>query len=147
MFIDKLLEICNAQAFSVDAVSSKSVDLGSNTPKTEIGAGEPMVVVIQVDVAADNTTGNETYQFDLVQDDNEDLSSPDIVCSRTFTAAELAAGKKQYINIPPGGIIEQYIGLQFDGGGTTPTVTVSAYLQPLSMIENRKDYAIGSTIL
>lgn len=146
MYLDKELLLCDAQAFDPDAASSNTIDLGNVTPKIDLGTGEPMVLCIQVDVAADHTTGNETFNFQLIQSANADLSSPDNLISRTIDYSLLTAGSKHYIPIPPGAITKRYIGLYFDGGGTTPTITLTAWISAQSMIDKQPTYAKGYTI-
>lgn len=147
MFLDALLLLSDAQAISADAYSTNTIDLGNSTVKRRIGTGEPMALAIQVDVAADHTDGDETYAFQLLQSANADLSSGDIIELRTISYADLTAGKILYLNLPPGQPTKRYIGLYIDVGGTTPTITLTAWLTPLSMIEQRTDYAIGSAML
>lgn len=146
MYLDKELLLCDAQAFDPDAASTNTIDLGNVTPKIDIGIGEPMVLCIQVDVAADHTTGNETFEFQFIQSANADLSSPDNLISRTIDYTLLTAGSVHYIPIPPGAITKRYIGMFFNGGGTTPTITVTAWLALQSMIDKRAVYAKGYTI-
>ena len=49
----------------------------------------------------------------------------------------MVAGFKFVIPIPPivSSEAARYLGIRYDVTGTTPTITCSAYLQPLSMIE------------
>lgn len=147
MFIDAFGLLSDAQAFTgSDEYTTNTVDLGNVTPKRDLGAGEPMAMAIQVDVAADFTTGDETYEFRFVQSDNANLSSEDTLVSRTIAASLLTAGSLHVINIPPGAITKRYIGGRGILGGTTPTITATIWIAPLSMIERRKDYAKGYTI-
>lgn len=144
MILDAQTLLWDAAALSSDAASSNTYDSGA--AGNDIGIGEPLAALITVDVAADFTTGNETYIFNLIQSANADLSSPDILVSRTILAADLTAGSSHIINLPPGAKTKRYLGLSFDGGGTTPTITVTAAILPLQMIEKRKNYPKGYTI-
>lgn len=146
MYVDNQLVLSDAQAFSADAVSTNTIDLGNVTPKNGLGSGEPMCLVVQVDVAADYTTGNETYQFNLLQDAAADLNTADILESRVIAAALLTAGSLHFIPIPPGAVTKRYIGAGFDGGGTTPTITATIFLTAMSMLDTYKAYAKGYTI-
>ena len=62
----------------------------------------------------------------------------------------LVAGFKIVIPIPPTQLSEsaQYIGIRYDVAGTTPTITCSAFLTPLNMVESAfgVSYADGYTI-
>jgi hypothetical protein len=149
MVIDAQLLLSDAQAITADAASTNTIDLGNVTPKNQIGDGEPLALVICVDVAADATTGDETYEFQLIQSANADLSSPDILVKSDtafITRATLVAGYKLVLPIPPGFPTKRYLGAYYNVGGTTPTITVTTFIQPLSMVEKLKDYANAYTI-
>lgn len=148
MILDALLLLSDAQAFAATGFSTNTIDLGNPTPKNDIGNGEPMCLCFNVDVAADFTTTDETYRFDLVQSANANLSAPDVLLSMTVSAASsgLAAGKQVVVPIPPGVITKRFVGAQMTLGGTTPSITVTASLMPLSMVDKRKDYANGYTV-
>lgn len=128
MFLDALLLVSDAQAVTADAVSTNTIDLGDVTPKRQIGDGEAMGFGVAVDVAADFTTGDETYIFEVIQSANANLSSADIIASYTRTAAQLTAGSLHFLPIPPGWPTKRYIGLSYNVGGTTPTATFTAWL-------------------
>lgn len=146
MYIDKENLLCDAQAFSADANTTNAFDNGSSTPKIDFGSGEPMCVAIQVDVAADFTTGNETYAFNFIQSANADLSAPDTLISRTIVYSDLAAGAIQVIPIPPGAVTKRYLGLAYDGGGTTPTITATAWITGMKMIDRQRNYPSGFVV-
>lgn len=145
MFIDAFTQVSAAQALTATAVSTNTIDLSAIDP--DIGIGEPVGFQITVDVAADFTTMDETYQFNIVGDDDAALGSPVVLVEQIKLAADLTAGHKFFLPLPSGIISERYIGLQFVLGGTTPTVTVSAHLCPQSMSENdNPSYASGFTV-
>lgn len=147
MYLDALLLVSDAQAVTADAYSTNTIDLGNVTPKRQIGTGEPMGFGLSVDVAADFTTGDETYSFLVVQSANADLSSHDVLATYTFTAAQLAAGALWFLPIPEATPTKRYIGLRYDVGGTTPTITVTAWLTArelfsIAPVHYAKGYAI-----
>lgn len=144
MYQDKQNQFCDAQAVTADATATNVIDLKASS--SQLGTGEPMAVVINVDVAADATTGDETYEFEVHTDDNAALSSSTQVAAVAPAAAALTAGSQHVIPLPPGVNFERYLGLKFDVGGTTPTITVTAHLMPMNMIQNYKSYAKGYTI-
>lgn len=146
MYIDGQNLLSDAQAFTSDAATTNTIDLGNVTPKRQLGDGEPMVMCVQVDVAADTTTGDETYEFQFIQSANADLSSPDNLISRTIAAADLTAGSIHFIPVPPGAVTKRYVGGYYNGGGTTPTITATIWLAPMAMIDRIKAYAKGYTI-
>lgn len=146
MILDAQTLLSDAQAVTADAVSTNTIDLGDVTPKRDIGDGEPLALVVTVDVAADSTTGDETYSFEFIQSANANLGSADVLAARTVAAADLYAGAQVVIPIPPGAITKRYIGLNYNVGGTTPTITCTSYVVPQSFVPKLKNYADGFTI-
>jgi len=142
MFIDAQNLFSDSQALTATAASTNLIDLGVDR---DIGVGEPLAVVLTVEVAADATTGNETYQVDVETDDNSSFSSASVIARRIPTAAELALGTVMVIPLP--NTNERYLRLNYTLGGTTPTVTLSAHLAPLSMVQNNRTYADGFSIM
>ena len=128
MFIDKLLQLSSAQAFAATGVSTNTVDLLA--ANLQIGDGEPMGIGIAVGVTA---FASGTYVFDAISDDLATLASPTVLQSRTILAADLTAGSLHFVDIPPGTPIERYIGLRATLGGTTPTITLSAWVTSKEM--------------
>lgn len=147
MFLDSQLLLSDAQALTATAVSTNTIDTALAT--NEIGAGEPMAMVFTVDVAADATTGDETYQFQVIQSANANLSSQDVLVQSDtsfVTRATLVAGYKLVLPLPPGLKSKRYLGARYVLGGTTPTVTVTAVLQPLAMVQMDANYPDNITI-
>lgn len=122
MLIDSRLEFSDAQALTATAASTNVVDLGSDV---DIGPGRTLWVILQLDVAADDTDGNETYVADLETDDNSSFSSATTIASVTITRGD-AAGTRYVIGFPYAN--EQYLRLNYTLGGTTPSVTLTAWL-------------------
>jgi hypothetical protein len=123
--LDKLLTFCTAQALSADANLTDVIDLKA---AGLLGTGKPLQVVINVDVAADATTGDETYTFNVITDDVATIDSGTTIATKTIARADLAINTLHTIDIPENVATLQYLGVAFDGGGTTPTVTVTAWL-------------------
>jgi len=143
MLLDSQLLFSDAQAITADAASTNLIDLGV---ARNLFDGEPMAVVMTVDVAADGTTTDETYEFQIEMDDSASFGSPTDLVVHSIGYASLTAGSQHILPIPVGQAVERYIRLYYNVGGTSPSVTVTAALQPLSMITKRKDYADGITI-
>jgi len=149
MYVDAQLQFSDAQAVTTDAVGTNVIDL---TVDRSIGNGEPMAVVFVIDVAADQTTGDEDYTFDVeyasnaAQTTGRQLIGRRVFESGTPTAPAqdadlLVAGFTFAIPIPPTNLSEseRYLGIRYDTTGTTPTITVTAYLAPLSAIQIGKN--------
>lgn len=137
MLRDALNTFSDAQALTATAVSTSHINLKA---ASQLGNGEPMAVIISVDVAADNTTGNETYQIDLECDDNTDFSTETVLIGRAIAATALTAGSIHTIPIPPELTVEQFARLNYTLGGTTPTVTLTAWVGPLKSVQATKIY-------
>jgi len=156
MYIDKLLKVSDAQAFTATAVGTNVIDL---SVARGIGNGEPMAMVFTVGVAADQTSGDEDYTFDVeyatnaAQSTGAQLVGRRIFESGTPTAPAqdadlLVAGFVFAIPIPPttGNEDGQFLGIRATLAGTTPTITVDAYLAPLADVSQYVAYADNVTI-
>lgn len=145
MFLDAQHQFSDSQAVSATALATNVIDLSADR---SIGSGEPMGVVINVEVAADQTTGDEDYQFDVEYASDAGITTArKLVGRRIFESGTptapaedadlLVAGFKFVIPVPPAALSEseRFLGLRYTLAGTTPTITVSAHLQPLSMLE------------
>lgn len=156
MILDSQLQFSDSQALTATALSTNVINLSADR---NIGVGEPMAVMVNVEVAADQTTGDEDYMFDLETASDAGITTARKLLGRRIfesgtpaapaeNADLLVAGFTFAIPIPPGGLAEseQYLGLRYTLAGTTPTITVSAFLVPLSTIEKANVYADGITI-
>lgn len=141
MYVDAQQLFSDAQALTGTAVSTNLIDLRSDR---DIGRGEPVGVLIQVDVAAKTSDGNETYQFDLQTDDNDSFSTATVLARRIIDKASLTKGSRWLIAVPLDN--ERYLRLNYTLGGTNPTITVTAFLQPQSMLQTDGQYPDALTI-
>jgi hypothetical protein len=140
MYVDRENLFSNAQALTATAASTDLIDLGQ---ERRLGIGEPMCVVIGCDVAMGGTS--PTMIATLQSDDNAGFSSATtVVVSPTFSA--FAAGAKYVLPIPPGTATERYLRINYTMGGTSPTITVTTHLQPMSMVQNDAVYPDGFVI-
>jgi hypothetical protein len=147
MFSDNLLRLSSAQAFtSGTTASTNTIDFGNPSVLRNVGDGVPMTLVLVVTTGAHTSSGDETYQFDLIQSANADLSSPTVLESRVIARGSLPAGTFVFIPIPPGAITAEYVGYRAILGGTGPTISLTAQLMPQNMIERFTAYAKGYTI-
>ena len=156
MFIDAQLLFSDAQAVTTDAVGTNVIDLTSDR---SIGVGEPMCVIFCVDVAADQTTGDEDYTFDVeYASDAAQTTGRQLIGRRVFESGTptapaqdadlLVAGFRFVIPIPPTALSEseRYLGIRYDTTGTTPTITVTAWLAPQSFAERYNVHPSGFTV-
>ncbi|HXF44853.1 MAG TPA: hypothetical protein VNK91_01925 [Burkholderiaceae bacterium] len=131
----------DAQALTATAVSTNVIDHGAT--ERRLGSGEPMGVLITVDVALAGTT--PTFQVTLQSDSADTFPSPATV-AQTETFSTLAAGAQIVLPVPPRKATERFTRLNYTLGGTTPTITVTAALMPLSMIPTDAIYPDGFAI-
>ena len=156
MIIDSKLLFSDEQEVTADAVGTNVLDL---TVDRSIGNGEPMAMVFVVDVAADQTTGDEDYTFEVEYASNAaQTTGRQLMGRRVFESGTpgapaqdadlLVAGFKFAIPIPPTKLSEseRYLGIRYDVTGTTPTITCTAFLQPMSMIDSSVSFASGYSI-
>ena len=157
MYLDVQTQFSDAQAVTADAVGTNVIDLLQDRA---IGDGEDMAVYFQVDVAADQTTGDEDYTFDVeYASDAAQTTARKLIGRRVFESGTptspaedadlLVAGFIFEIPIPKTTTSEseRYLGVRYDVTGTTPTITVTAWLAPRSMGEvGKTSYPKGYTI-
>lgn len=157
MILDAQHQFSNSQALTTTAVGTNAIDLSL---ARSIGNGEAMGVVFTVEVAADQGSGNEDYTFDVEYSSTANQSSGNVLMGRRIfesgtpgapaqNADLLVAGYTFVIPIPPATLDDaaRYVGVRYTLAGTTPTITVSAHLQPMSMIDvGTVDYADGYAI-
>lgn len=142
MILDKQLQLSDSQALTATAVATNVIDLGA---ARDVFAGEPMCIIMNVEVAADFTSANETYAFGIETDDNAGLSSATVLSTVTLAASVLTLKSVHILPIPVA-TMERYLGLRYTLGGTTPTVTVSAHVIPLNQAQQYRVYADGFAI-
>ena len=156
MYIDNQNEFSSSQAVTTTAVGTNVVDLSQNR---SIGNGEAMAVAFFIEVAADQTAGNEDYTFQVEYATNAaQTTGRQLIGERIFESGTpgapaqdadlLVAGFTVIVPIPPTTTAEsaQFIGIRYVTAGTTPTITCSASLMPMSMIDQSNTYANGYDI-
>lgn len=131
--LDKNLQFSDSQALTVDVDSTNHFDA---TTDRDLGPGEPMAVVVFAETAFGGTT--PTIAVSIETDDNNSFSSGTVIAtSEAFTPAALTAANDQIVVVLPM-TNERFIQLNYDMEGTSPTLTVSAYLMPLSLVQNQR---------
>jgi len=132
MIMDSLLEFADGQDISQVAatyLSTNVVDLGS---ARDIGNGQPLYLVIQIDTAV--VGSSSTIQFRLRSDSTASIhatTSTGHYDSGAIAEADLIIGYQLIIPLPPEGsnAYEQFLGVQaIVGTATTTAGTYSAFL-------------------
>lgn len=156
MILDAQQLFSDAQALTATAVGTNVIDLSSDR---SIGTGEPMAVLFSVDVAADQGTGDEDYTFEVEYASNAaQTTGRQLIGRRIFESGTpvapaqdadlLVSGFQFYIPIPPTSLSEseRYLGIRYTLAGTTPSVTVTSALVPLSFVNKYNTFASGYSI-
>lgn len=156
MYIDKNLKLSDSQALTATAVGTNVIDI---EVARGVGNGTPLALVFSVVVAADQTTGDEDYTFDLEYATNAAQSTgAQLMGRRIFESGTpaapaqdadlLVAGFLFAIPIPPttAGEDGDFIGVRYTLAGTTPTLTVDAWIAPLADVSQYVAYADNVTI-
>jgi hypothetical protein len=153
LIIDAQLIFSDTQVLVASAASANIVDLGvkdQTAPYVErrLGTGEKLIVAVRAEVAPDHTTGDESYTVKLQTDDNPDFFSPTDLPTEFTIPNTAPVGPVAFIGIPPGVTVQRYLRATYTLGGTTPSITVSAWMLPASMlpVDDFVYYAIGYTI-
>jgi hypothetical protein len=145
MLLDALTMVSNAQAITGPAttLATNVIDFSLGGPsigqalQREPGSGEPIGFGVDVVAGAFATSGDETYSFQVIQSATANMAAPDVIAQRAFsapqvTAGALVAGTKFFIEIPPGWPTKEFLSLQVVTGGTTPAITLTAWLTACS---------------
>jgi hypothetical protein len=149
MFVDAETRLWNAVALTVGtAVSTNGYDTGADAvtsaTRRDPSQGNPLVVVVTVGVTA-VTSAAETYEFDVVQADNDALTSNKVVLAQypftnTQAAALLKAGAIIVLPIPQGSVTKRYLGAQAVLSGGASAITVTAWITSADMVQAVKYY-------
>lgn len=122
----------DSQALTGTAVSTNVIDLGATgtvigAPAAlvrDIGKGNPIPIIVSLDVAAGGTSPTITVEVQI--DDNEAFASATQVAA-SETKSGGAAGDSIYLDVYlPEGTNERYLRLNYTLAGTAPTYTVTA---------------------
>jgi hypothetical protein len=125
MITDFQATLASAQAVTTTAPTTNAYDTGS---VYDSNRGEVFGVLFTVDVAADFTTGDETYSFSVETDNDSAFGSATVLSSKAVLTPLLTAGDKVWLPVGLG--VEQYVRGRVTTAGTTPTITITAEWKP-----------------
>lgn len=137
MILDQQNQYSDAQALTATAVSTNVIDHGSDR---DLGIGEPLAVLISVDVALAGTS--PTFQATLQTDSVVGFGSA-VTVSSTQSFSALAIGTRVVIPVPPDTSMNRYSRLNYTLGGTTPTITVTAEMIPYRFLQAENVFSTG----
>ncbi len=118
MILDKSLQMSTDQVVTADARSTDVIDLKQDR---DIGIGEPMYCVINIKAVSGTSP---TLAPSIHTDDNSSFSSAETLAS--LAAATPVANTLIVMPLPRTN--QRYLSLYYDVGGTSPSVTIDAYL-------------------
>jgi hypothetical protein len=150
MLLDSLLEFSDAQAVTSTAISTNVIDLGPVSPNTtrDIGAGEPVYLVIQTETTCTDTSSDATVAFTLESDSTADLATSATVHFSTGAkafATYATAGTQVVVTRLPGGEYEQYLGVRYTvASGPLTAGKFNAFLT--KDVQNWRSYENNQTI-
>ena len=127
MYLDAQLLFSDAQAVTAAAGSDNTIDL---TAVRDIGTGEPLYIVVVVDVAFTDGSSDSTLTVAL-EGDSTTTFTPDATRDLFTFAALSAAGTVRYSPLVPGGAPEQYryIRLKYTpANGNLTTGSLTAFI-------------------
>lgn len=115
MILDKSNEFSDSQAITASALSTNVIDLNPSgkNPVQDIGAGEPIWLVVQVDKAA-TAAGAATVAITLESSAAPGMSSPTVhYNSGPKALANITAGAELVRVRLPGGDYKRYLGIRY----------------------------------
>lgn len=148
MILDERGELCDATALDTSgtglALVGDVIDLGPNA--RDIGAGEPMSLVIQLTTAV-TSAGAATVEFQLASDAAAAIATDGSASVHAKSAAvpkaSLVAGFEIVLPLPPdaGTPYERYMGLLQNTGVAALTAgAINAFLIPTSHLRVHRHY-------
>lgn len=145
MFLDAQTEMSAAQAVTATAVSTNVIDLTPlKSAKRNVGAGQPLFVVIHVPEAA-AAVGAATVNFQIVTDDNAALSSPTVLYdSGSIAKTALTLNREPIVIAIPDGA-EKYLAMNYvvgTGPLTAGKFSARVVLDPQRWAAYARNYAV-----
>lgn len=114
MILDERTEFCDATSAILNignAIIGDVIDLGATPTLRDLGNGQPLYLVIQVDTTFVGATSTTT--FELASDSTANLATSKTVHASTgaIPVATLVAGYTKVIPLPIEATYERYLGL------------------------------------
>ena len=128
MILDAQNQFSDAQAVTIAAVSTNSIDLG--LVGQNIGVGEVLYLIVNVATALTNGGGGTGVNVYLIDDDNAALSSPADLILVGQLSSTAAAGTRLVYKLSPDVIgTQRYYGVRYDPTGANLTGgTIDAFI-------------------
>lgn len=143
MLLDKQLIVSDAQVVTVTAVSTDAIDTGGSNPVRNVGWGEEMRMIVQVNATV-LAAGAATVTFELIQADNAALTTnvEVLIASAPIGKAALTAGGAIPFDVVLPANSRRFIGMRYTVG--TGPLTAGAFTAALVHDSDRQRfYASG----
>ena len=139
MLLDKQLIVSDAQVVTVTAVSTDAIDTGGSNPVRNVGWGEEMRMIVQVNTTA-LAAGDATVTFELIQADNAALTTNvEVLIARApIGKAELTAGGAIPFDVVLPANSRRFLGMRYTVG--TGPLTAGAFTAALVHDSDRQRY-------
>lgn len=115
MYLDAQTTFSDAQAVTSTAISTNVIDLGATNTLKDIGAGEPVYLVVVTETAATDSGSDATLTVTLESDDNAGLTSATTHLTTGALAFATFSPDKAvlYAGPIPSGSYQRYIGVRY----------------------------------
>jgi hypothetical protein len=149
MITDALLQLSSAQVVTASAVSTNTIDLGTNL---DLGQGSDLYAVFGVDEAA-TAAGAATVTFQIISSATANLASPTVLSSTDAIAmTDLTLGRKPIVLCLNSAVLlaqpigQRYLGVQYTIG--TGPLTAGKFSAVITLDDPGvgKNYASGFTV-
>lgn len=148
MLIDAFNEFSDSQAVTSTAISTNVIDLGATNTLKDIGAGEPVWLVVRTITAATDSGSDATLTVTLESDSTANLATSATVHVSTAALAFATfspAGTTLLAIRLPNGLYERYLGVRYTvASGPLTAGTFDAFLT--KDYGSYRSYADNSTI-
>lgn len=143
MFLDAQLYLAPAQTLTASGPSTNVFD-GGGFQNRNLTDGEGLCLFYNLPVAP---ASGGTYAINL-QGADDAAFTVNLVNFPTTTlqASDLVVGKKGIIAIPALTTMPRYLRVYFTLGGTTPSITINAAIEPIHMVDRFRTYKDNSPI-
>lgn len=147
MMTDALLQLSSAQAVTSTAVSTNTIDLGSNR---DIGGSNELFVTCAID---ENFATATAVEFQIITSANANLSSSNVIeSSGAIPIAQLTVGRKPISMHIPESILtslptgQRYLGMNYVVTGSAATAGKISATVTDTPVSVGKNYASGFTV-
>jgi len=124
MIFDKNLVFGENKALTASGIIGEAIDMSVANPN--IGAGSKKFLAVVINTPLGSGASDGTVKFHI-QDAATDTATPVTIQSgKQYSEGDLAANDIVLIPIPDE--VQRYVSAYAELGGTSPTITVSAYI-------------------